>query len=343
MSDLPHPRRPRYAGKNPRHFDLKYKEQRSDPLTLAKVLEAGKTPAGTHRPILVAEILELLHPAPGEKFVDATLGHGGHTSALLPRLAPGGELLALDLDPIEQPKTAARLRAAGFGEDRLHVRLSNYAGIGKALAELGWNGAHGILADLGLSSMQIDDPSRGFSVKFDGPLDMRINPQRGLSAQEFLATCDAATLADVLIENADEPLAPLLAEALAGKKCVTTTDLRALIGTALAHRPPDLLAPTVRRVFQAIRIAVNQEFSSLDAFLRVLPFCLLPGGRVAILSFHSGEDRRVKKAFQNGVREGLYADTNREVIRPTAAEQQSNPRSTPAKLRWAIRSTDFPG
>lgn len=337
MSDTPHRRRPRYSGKNPRHFDLKYKEQRGDPLTVAKVLEAGKTPAGTHRPILVQQILEILRPAPGEKFIDATLGYGGHTSALLPWLQPAGQLLALDLDPIEQPRTIARLRAAGFGEDRLHFRLSNFAGIGKAMAEIGWTGADGILADLGLSSMQIDDPARGFSVKFDGPLDMRMNPQRSISAAEFLATTDAATLATVLQENADEPLAGLLAEALAGKNLATTAALRQHITAALTQRPSDLLEPTIRRVFQAIRIAVNQEFSSLDAFLRSLPFCLNPGGRVAILTFHSGEDRRVKKTFQNGVREGVFSATNRDVIRPSPAEQHSNPRSAPAKLRWAIR------
>ncbi|HEX8373220.1 MAG TPA: 16S rRNA (cytosine(1402)-N(4))-methyltransferase RsmH [Chthoniobacterales bacterium] len=340
MSDetpSPHKRRVRYSGKNPRRFEDKYKEHRGDAETLAKVLEAGKTPAGVHRPILVDEILEVLRPQPGERFVDATLGFGGHAGAILPRLQPGGVLLGLDLDPIEQPKTEARLRGLGFDAESLLVRQSNYAGMGKIVAELGWGGVDGVLADLGLSSMQIDDPQRGFSVKFDGPLDMRMNPNRGLSAAEFLERVDVVKLEAALRENGDEPHAERIAARLAGARLSTTLQLRRQIEEAVEDQRGVELEPTVRRVFQAIRIAVNEEFSALETFLRNLPFCLNPGARVAILTFHSGEDRRVKHAFKAGLADGTFSEVARTVIRASPEEQHANPRSSSAKLRWAIR------
>src|SRR5579862_4131388 len=170
----PHRRRPRYSGKNPRRFEEKYKEH--DPQryaeTVAKVLASGKTPAGTHRPIMVAEILEALTPKPGELAVDCTLGYGGHAREILARIQPGGRLLGLDADPIELPKTEARLRAAGFGPESFLAVRSNFAGLPQALAAANLAGADCILADLGVSSMQLDDPSRGFSLKLEGPLDM---------------------------------------------------------------------------------------------------------------------------------------------------------------------------
>ena len=328
----------RYSGKNPRRFDLKYKEHRGDAETLAKVLDAGKTPAGAHRPILVEEILEVLRPQPGEKFVDATLGFGGHAGEILPRLQPGGVLLGLDVDPLEQPKTEARLRTLGFPAESLIVRQSNYAGLAKITAELGWNGVDGVLADLGLSSMQIDDPTRGFSVKFDGPLDMRMNPKRGLSAGQWLEKVDAPKLAAALRENADEPLAELIASRLAGRRLQTTMQLRSEIERAVQEEKRVELEPTLRRVFQAIRVEVNEEFSALETFLRNLPFVLNPGARVAILTFHSGEDRRVKQAFKTGFSEGSYSEICRTVVRASPAEQHANPRSTSAKLRWAIKN-----
>ena len=331
----PYKRRVRYSGKNPRSFDLKYKERRGDAETLAKVLEAGKTPAGTHRPIMVREILEVLEPKAGKRFVDATLGFGGHAEAILPLLQPGGMLLGLDVDPIEQPKAQARLREAGFGEECLVVRLSNYAGMLKAIGELGWLGVDGVMADLGLSSMQIDDPTRGFSIKFEGPLDMRMNPTRGLSAAQWLERVDTATLQKVLLENADEPQAVTLAAALAGQSFATTTQLRKAIERAFLVKRNEDVESAVRRVFQAVRIAVNEEFSALETFLRNLPFCLNPGARVAILTFHSGEDRRVKNAFKTGLSDGAYTEICRTVIRASLEEQQANPRSTSAKLRWA--------
>jgi len=335
----PHKRRPRYSGKHPRRFDEKYKEhdpQRYDE-TVAKVIASGKTPAGTHRPVMVSEILRVLAPKPGEVAVDCTLGYGGHAQEILPRLQPGGRLLGLDADPLELPRAEARLRALGFGPAIFSAHRSNFAGLPQALAAAGVTGADIVLADLGVSSMQIDDPGRGFSVKHDGPLDMRMNPQRGQPASTFLQKIDPDALAFLLLENADEPHAGVLASALAGKDFPRTSSLAAAIRAALPRSKRDDSDLSVRRVFQALRVAVNDEFSALDTFLRNLPFCLIPGGRVAILTFHSGEDRRVKKAFAAGLRDGSYSEIAPEVIRPTAAERNSNPRSASAKLRWARR------
>lgn len=334
----PHKRRVRYSGKNPRRFEDKYKEHGRDAATLAKVLAAGKTPAGTHRSIMVAEILQALAPKPGDVAVDCTLGYGGHAAEVLARIAPGGKLLGLDTDPIEMPKTETRLRALGFGPDVFTTHRSNFAGLPQVLAANGIAGADVILADLGLSSMQIDDPARGFSVKFDGPLDMRMNPQRGQPAFALLEKIKPVALADLLVENSDEPHAAVLSAALAGKSFPRTLQLAEAIRAALPDVNRDEADLSVRRVFQALRIAVNDEFSALETFLRNLPACLKPGGRVAVLTFHSGEDRRVKKAFQAGERDGIYAEVAHEVIRPSADELRANPRSAPAKLRWARRA-----
>jgi len=344
----PHKRRPRYAGKNPRRFEEKYKEL--DPARyaadVAKVLASGKTPAGTHRPILVAEILEALALQPGEIAVDCTLGYGGHARELLAKLAPGGRLIGLDVDPIEQPKTIARLRTAGFGEDVFTPVRSNFAGLPKVLAELGLSGVDAILADLGVSSMQIDDPARGFTFKADGPLDLRLNPSRPPSAADWLAKVSEADLTAVLTENADEPKAALLARELvarrAGSPFTRTRQLADAIRDILRLPKPARGEETddtpVRRVFQALRIAVNDEFGVLDLFLRNLPHALKPGGRVAILTFHSGEDRRVKHAFKAGQRDGLYSAVNEDVTRAGVEELRANPRSSSAKLRWAVRA-----
>ncbi|OGV74694.1 MAG: 16S rRNA (cytosine(1402)-N(4))-methyltransferase [Lentisphaerae bacterium RIFOXYB12_FULL_65_16] len=338
----PHRRRVRYSGKNPRRFEDKYKEH--DPQryaeTVAKVIASGKTPAGTHRPIMVAEVLDVLAPRPGDVAADCTLGYGGHAQALLARLLPGGRLLGLDADPLELPKTEARLRAAGFGPDVFTAHRSNFAGLPQVLAAAGLTGVDLLLADLGVSSMQIDDPARGFSVKFNGPLDMRMNPSRGQPASALLEKIRPEKLAELLRENADEPHAEELATVLAGKTFRTTTVLANAIGAALPRLDRDAADLAVRRVFQALRIAVNDEFSALDTWLRHLPACLNPGGRVAVLTFHSGEDRRVKKAFTAGQRDGVFAVIADDVIRPTPAERYANPRSTPAKLRWARRAAN---
>ncbi len=342
MDETPRPpRRKRYAGKNPRRFEEKYKELDPERFaeTVGKVLESGKTPAGMHVPILVAECLEALRLAPGQTGIDATLGYGGHAQEILSRIAPGGRLIGLDVDPTEQPKTEARLRALGHGEESFVTVRSNYAAIRKVLDGLGFEAVDFIFADLGCSSMQFDDPSRGFSFKTAGPLDMRMNPGRGIPAGEWLAKVKREKLAAVLHDYSDEPLAEEIAAALAGKRLSGTRDLVAAIRAVpeVGRLDPERSELAVRRVFQAVRIAVNEEFSSLDAFLRMLPSCLKPGGRVAVLTFHSGEDRRVKWAFQQGKRDGIWAEVSDGVIVAGPEERRSNPRSTPAKLRWAVR------
>ena len=341
-SPIPHKRRPRYQGKNPRRFEDKYKELNPAkyPETVAKVRAGGKTPAGQHVPIMVDEIMEVLAPRPGDRAVDCTLGYGGHATELLSAVQPGGCLLGLDQDPLEIVKTEARMRELGFPEESLRVIRINFAGIRRALVEVDWmDGADVILADLGVSSMQIDDPTRGFSFKHVGPLDMRMNPSRGLSAGEFLAKVSEEKLVALLQENADEPRSALLAKALAGRSFATTTELSKAVRMALPYSlAEDDKQDTGRRVFQALRIAVNEEFTVLETWLRELPSCLRSGGRVAVLTFHSGEDRRVKQAFQNGLRSGIYSEISEEVSRASSAEVRDNPRAAPAKLRWAIRA-----
>jgi 16S rRNA (cytosine1402-N4)-methyltransferase len=341
-------RRPRYSGKNPRRFEEKYKELNPEkyPETLQKVLASGKTPAGTHRPICLAEVLQVLRPAPGEIAVDATLGYGGHALELLKAISPGGRLVGLDSDPIELPKTEQRLRGLGFGPEILQVVHSNFAGLPRVLASMEIDGADMIFADLGCSSMQFDNPARGFSYKLEGPLDLRMNPKKGQPASAWLSGLDQEDLEEVLQENSDEPHARLLSDAIVRahsvKPLTTTSELTRVIKLALQSLPRQGQgsdsSSALRRVFQALRIAVNEEFTALEMFLRFLPGCLKPGGRVAILTFHSGEDRRVKKAFQAGQREGVYDRIAEEIVRPSPEEVHSNPRAASAKLRWALRA-----
>jgi len=340
-----HQRRRRYTGKNPRTFHDKYKELDPEryPGAVQKVLATGKTPAGMHVPIMVAEVLECLRPRAGEVAVDCTLGGGGHARAILERVQPGGRVLGLDVDPIELPRTEARLRAAGFGPDVFVARQANFAGLSTALAAEGLERGDLILADLGVSSMQYDNPDRGFSYKGAGPLDMRMNPQRGESAAQRVARSSEEDLMQLLEDNADEPHAQLIAGLLKNQPLETTHALERVLRVGLTSALPRITKADVkmstRRTFQALRIAVNDEFSALDALLRALPQCLSPGGRVAVLTFHSGEDRRVKKAFQAGHRAGVYANVASEVIRSTKKETFANRRASSAKLRWAVRAT----
>jgi 16S rRNA (cytosine1402-N4)-methyltransferase len=339
-----HVRRRRYPGRSPRDFHDKYKELNPDqyPAEVEKVRASGKTPAGAHLPIMVEEVLRCLSPVAGEVGVDCTLGGGGHARAMLEGVRPGGRVIGLDIDPIELPRTVARLHAAGFGADEFVARHINFAGLSKALAAEGLTHADMILADLGVSSMQFDNPDRGFSYKGVGPLDMRMNPARGETAAQLIARSSDADLAQLLDENADEPHAALIARLLKQQPLDTTHAVERVLRIGLRLAFPCLAKAdtkmSIRRSFQALRIAVNDEFSALDAFLRSLPQCLAPGGRVAILTFHSGEDRRVKKAFQAGYREGVFSSIATEVIRSRKEETFANRRASAAKLRWAVRA-----
>lgn len=343
----PHKRRVRYSGTHPRRFEEKYKEL--DPARYAAdvehVIAKGRTPAGMHLPICVEEILSVLAPKPGEVCLDATLGFGGHAQRLMPRLLPGGRLFAVDVDPVELSRAEARLRGLGFSEEAFIVRKMNFAGIISLLPEAG-GGFDCVLADLGVSSMQLDDPRRGFTYKADGPLDMRLNPARGVPASALLKSLAAAPLAKLLTDNADEPHAGTIAAAIKKSPLpiITTAQLANTVYAALKDLPKKEtdtgIKRALQRVFMALRIEVNEEFSALDRFLEALPWCLKPGGRAAILSFHSGEDRRVKKAFAKGEASGIYSGVAPTPLRASAEEQKANPRSSCAKLRWALRSSE---
>ena len=341
-----HVRRRRYAGRNPRAFHDKYKELNPEQYgtDVEKVLASGRTPAGMHLPIMPREVMECLRPAPGEGAVDCTLGWGGHAQALLERVQPGGRLIAIDVDPIELPRAEARLRASGFGPDVFVARHANFAGLPAVLAAEGLAHVHMILADLGVSSMQLDNPDRGFSYKGVGPLDMRMNPRKGEPASQLIARVTEDDLARLLDENADEPHAELIARMLKQQPIETTHAAERMVRSGLSTAVPRAskadVKMSVRRTFQALRIAVNDEFSALDMLLRVLPQCLAPGGRVAMLTFHSGEDRRVKKAFQAGYRAGVYSAVATDVIRSGKEETFANRRASAAKLRWAVRADD---
>ena len=324
-----HKRRVRYKGKYPKKFEEKYKELQPEKYqdTVQHVIRKGNTPAGMHISIMVKEILDFLQIQPGETGFDATLGYGGHTKAMLECLHGEGHMYATDVDPEESAKTKKRLEELGYGEDILSIRLQNFCTIDEIAKEVG--GFDFILADLGVSSMQIDNPKRGFSFKVDGPLDLRLNQEKGISAAERLDTISREELAGMLYENSDEPYCEELAKAITeeirrGNRIDTTTKLRGVIERALDFLPgkdkQETVKKTCQRTFQALRIDVNHEFEVLYEFMEKLPGALKPGGRVAILTFHSGEDRLVKQALKEGYREGIYSDYAKDVIRPSAQD-----------------------
>ena len=288
------------------------------------------------------EVLECLRPAPGEIAVDCTFGWGGHAQRIMDRVSPGGRVIGIDVDPIELPRTEARLRAARYGPDVFSARQGNFADLPQILAAEGLTHVDIIFADLGVSSMQFDNPGRGFSYKGVGPLDMRMNPDSGESAADLIARATENDLARLLDENADEPHAHVIARLLKAQPLATThaTDrvVRAGLTAAVSGITKADLKMSIRRTFQALRIAVNDELRALDLLLAALPRCLAPGGRCAIITFHSGEDRRVKKAFLAGRRAGVYTDIATRVVRSAKEETFSNRRAAAAKLRWAVRS-----
>lgn len=349
MEEKQHKRRVRYSGTHPRNYKEKYKELNPEKYadTIAKVISKGSTPAGMHISIMVKEILDFLQIKPGQQGLDATLGYGGHTRAMLERLEGKGHLYALDVDPIESAKTKERLEKQGFGPEILTVKLQNFRDIDKVAEEAGKFDF--ILADLGVSSMQIDNPERGFSYKVEGPLDLRMNPQKGISAAQRLKTIGKEELTGMLIENSDEPYAEEIAGAVVrkikkGGRIETTTDLQKTIEEALvrvsAAERKEAVKRSCQRTFQALRIDVNSEFEVLYEFLEKLPKVLAPNGRAAILTFHSGEDRLVKKSFKSLYNEGVYSEISKDVIRPSAEECAQNGRARSTKMRWAIRAED---
>ena len=342
-----HKRRVRYKGKYPRKYEEKYKELNPEKYkeTIAHVISKGNTPAGMHISIMVKEILDFLQIKPGETGFDATLGYGGHTKAMMECLKGEGHMYATDVDPEESAKTKKRLAEQGFGEDILTVKLQNFCTIDEIAEEVG--GFDFTLADLGVSSMQIDNPKRGFSFRADGPLDLRLNQEKGISAAERLDEISREELAGMLYENSDEPYCEEIAKAITdeirkGNRVDTTTKLRELIADTLDFLPEkekkDTIRKTCQRVFQALRIDVNREFEVLYEFMEKLPDALKPGGRVAILTFHSGEDKLVKKALKAGYKAGIYSDYAKDVIRPSAQECAQNGRARSTKMRWAIKA-----
>lgn len=342
-----HKRRIHYSGTHPKSYKEKYKELQPEKYadTIKKVLRKGSTPAGMHISICVKEILDFLQIQPGQRGLDATLGYGGHTQQMLKCLNGSGHLYALDVDPIESVKTTERLRGLGYGEDILTVRLLNFANIDQVAESAGKFDF--VLADLGVSSMQIDNPDRGFSYKTEGPLDLRMNPQKGISAAERIRGIGQDELAGMLIENSDEPYAAEIAKEVVmcqkrGKNIETTTQLKEAIESALRFLPAserkEAVKKSCQRTFQALRIDVNSEFEALYEFLEKLPDVLAPGGRAAILTFHSGEDRLVKKSFKRFQREGIYREIAPDAVRPSAEECARNSRARSTKMRWAVRA-----
>lgn len=342
-----HKRRVRYKGTHPRNYKEKYKEHQPELYseTVERVIQKGSTPAGMHLSICVDEILDFLEIKPGEIGLDATLGYGGHSEEMLKVMNSKGKLYATDVDSIELPKTEQRLRDLGYDEDIFEAIQTDFSNIDQIVLKSG--PLDFILADLGVSSMQIDNPDRGFSFKYEGPLDLRLDPLKGQSATERLDNILQEELEGMLIENSDEPYAREISTAVVseiekGNRIETTTQLKEVISDALKFIPQkdrDLaIKKSCQRSFQALRIDVNDEFEVLYEFLEKLPNSLKSGGRVAILSFHSGEDRLVKKSFKRYFKEGVYKEISSGPIRPTREECNTNSRARSAKLRWVIKA-----
>jgi 16S rRNA (cytosine1402-N4)-methyltransferase len=302
------------------------------------------TVPGQHRPVLLEEVLHVLDPQPGQVVVDCTLGWAGHAVELLKRVGRTGLLIGLDMDADNLPRAKERLEKTG---SPFHLHHANFAGVDGLLASHGISAVDMVLADLGMSSMQVDDPERGFSYVRDGALDMRMDRTRGRSAAQLLTTISEEDLYKALAEG-DEPAARRITRSIVAARTATplvrTVQLAKIIQEAVGQAEWRLhpkrgqwnVHPAAR-TFQAIRILVNRELGNLGNLLRVLPDCLAPGGRAAFISFHSGEDRLVKNSFRAGACGEKYHEISHNPIRPRFTERQSNPRSRSAKLRWARR------
>jgi 16S rRNA (cytosine1402-N4)-methyltransferase len=356
-------RRVRYSGTHPREFEQKYKEREPQryPAMHEHVRRQGRTPAGSHVPIMVEEVLAALRPSAGDVVADCTVGYGGHAEAFLERIGPTGRLIGLDIDGDQLMGTAKRLHAdlvsggpataqppASRARSRARLHRCHFAGLAKVMKVEGIDGFDVILADLGVSSMQIDDPARGFSYQFDGPLDMRMDQRNTTTASDILMSASETELSEALWGLADEPdhqrIARRIVQYRAKHRIARTRQLVQLIFEAKQLTPvewrrekrkgADELHPATR-TFQAMRILVNDELTGLEQFLRVAPYCLRPGGRMGLISFHSGEHERIEASFRAGLESGVYEAVSVEPIRPSAQERFSNPRSRSAQLRWA--------
>lgn len=346
-----HRRRKRYSGTHPKTFQQKYKEHNlaSHPELRDKLRAKGKTPAGSHIPVLLEEVMTCLKPQSGQIVADCTVGYGGHSSAFIKRIRPTGKLIAFDVDGAELERTRKRLSKADVPVSFYH---SNFAGIAKALSEEKLDGYDIIFADLGVSSMQIDNPQRGISYKNEGPLDMRMDDRLKSTGADLINSLPEEELGKVLWEYSDEPDYEKIARMIVAQRSVQPiTTVSQLVRLVFAVKGLTVnswkkqqrtskfgsLHPAAR-TFQALRILVNDELGSLKELLRIAPYCLRQGGRIGIISFHSGEDRLVKQSFREGLESGLYQSTSNKAIVPRINEVVANPRCASAKFRWAVKT-----
>ena len=339
-------RRERYTGTHPKKFEEKYKELGADPDAIAKAKARGSTPAGAHVPIMVAEIIEALGPLAGAAVLDCTLGWGGHATELARAAGEHGTVIGLDRDGEELARTEKRLREGGL---KIVARQSNYAGARGVLKDLGLDGVDALLADLGVSSMQLDRPERGMSFKTDGPLDMRMDRSSGRTAAEWLEAAAESEIEGALSRYGNEPDAAAVAKTLAtfvvaGRAPKTTFELASAVCVAKGLGPGRFVKKDASakhpaaRTFQALRIAVNSEREALSQLLRDLPFLLRPGGRVAFLTFHSGEEALVSASLREQAAAGLWSAPPAEPRRASPEEIRENPRSRSARLWRVVRA-----
>ncbi|MBN1124557.1 MAG: 16S rRNA (cytosine(1402)-N(4))-methyltransferase RsmH [Sedimentisphaerales bacterium] len=308
----------------------------------------GKTVPGTHKPVLVQEVLAALQPKPGETILDCTVGFGGHAQAFLEQIGPEGLLIGMDMDDNELERTRYRMK----DYDNVHLHHANFSEIQDVLHREGLEKVDVIFADLGVSSMQIDDATRGISYKADGPLDMRMDPTLEKTSSDLLAEMSESELGHALWELSDEPDHAIIARFIVGQRqaeSITTVDqLVRLVLNAKGLTPRTWKQQLKRsgfgslhpaaRTFQALRILVNDELGSLSRLLETAPKSLVPGGRIGIISFHSGEDRLVKNSFRDGYKKKIYSAIRPQVTTPRTSEIVRNPRSASAKFRWAQKT-----
>jgi 16S rRNA (cytosine1402-N4)-methyltransferase len=297
-----------------------------------------------HTPVLLSHVLTTLDPRPGQTIVDCTLGLGGHSAAILDRLKPDGRLIGIDLDPanIASARIVLQRIKGREGTVRFDLFHSNFAALPDVLAQAGIQRVDGVLADIGVASTQIDDPQRGFSYRRPGPLDMRMDPTRGQPASVLINQLSERELAAAILDYGDETDAPAIARLIVRQRAIqpitTTQHLMAIVCQArdfTIERASHAKLHPAARTFQAIRILVNRELANLDRLLTILPDVLAPRGMAVIITFHSGEDRRVKHAFRDGQRAGIYSADGRDPLIADEAEARANPRARSAKLRWA--------